>query len=298
MTDEDNFEAQLRQALRAKASRAPETAVERLQRLDYHPRTRRMSPAVALSAIGGAGLATGGVITAVLLTTATPAFAGWTAQPTTSTSAQTATAATSCQAQLGSLPGSNPAGDWSDVGTDVRGPYTLTVYQDGAALATCLTGPSFSSMSESSGLGHFTTQGGSFSETQRTRSQIGTSVSMFDVGGSGSLERFSMSHLDVASQGPYTVVDGEVASEVSALTLVRSDGTDVQASVADEWFLAWWPGSAGATTAELTTQAGTTSQPLPTAASGPSGTSVGPAATSAPAATTTAPSASTNAPTQ
>jgi len=284
---EDNFETQLRQALRAKASGVPEAAVERVRRASYSPRT--VSPRLAASAIGGVALGAGATVTAVVLTSATPAFAGWAPAPTSAASAQTSGAATTCEAQLGSLPGGTPAADWSQAATDVRGPYTLFVYEDGSALATCLAGPSLTSTSESLGKGRFTEVGGAVGAPgAHATGTYGGSVGMLSGQGSGDIERYSVQHLDTSSQGPYTVIDGELASDVSSLTLVRSDGVDVQASVNDGWFLAWWPGSADATSAEITTSSGTTSQPLVLAPAAPSA----PAATGA-AATTTVPAAVT-----
>jgi DNA-directed RNA polymerase specialized sigma24 family protein len=49
---------------------------------------------------------------------------------------------------------------------------------------------------------------------------------------------------------------------VGAVTLVLDDGTKVQATVANGWFIAWWPGSHQLESAELTTPAGNATQKL------------------------------------
>ena len=70
------------------------------------------------------------------------------------------------------------------------------------------------------------------------------------------------SHLTTASDGAYTLIDGRTEPGVTAVTLVLDNGQDVVATVADGWFVAWWPGSGNVTSAQVTTTAGTTTQPL------------------------------------
>jgi hypothetical protein len=59
------------------------------------------------------------------------------------------------------------------------------------------------------------------------------------------------------------VVDGRVGAGVSAVTIERSDGSSVQATVTNGWYLAWWPGSVTATNAEVTTASGTSTVAFP-----------------------------------
>jgi hypothetical protein len=60
-----------------------------------------------------------------------------------------------------------------------------------------------------------------------------------------------------------------VEAGATAVTLGLSDGTNVQATVADGSFIAWWPGSANATSAAVTGSAGTTTQQLSFAPASP-----------------------------
>ncbi len=59
----------------------------------------------------------------------------------------------------------------------------------------------------------------------------------------------------------YSFADGHAGDGVSAVTLILDDGTNVQATVANGWFVAWWPSAQNVKSAELTTPAGTTTQP-------------------------------------
>jgi hypothetical protein len=74
----------------------------------------------------------------------------------------------------------------------------------------------------------------------------------------------------------YTIAEGSSGSEVSATTLVLSDGTRVATTIGNGLFLAWWPGSAPVTSVTLTTPSGTTTQAIdspPIDTGGSSGTS-------------------------
>jgi DNA-directed RNA polymerase specialized sigma24 family protein len=46
-------------------------------------------------------------------------------------------------------------------------------------------------------------------------------------------------------------VDGRTGAGVTAATIERSDGSSVEATVANGWYLAWWPGTVAATKAEV-----------------------------------------------
>jgi hypothetical protein len=71
----------------------------------------------------------------------------------------------------------------------------------------------------------------------------------------------------------YTIAEGSSSSEVSAATLMLSDGTRVATTIGNGLFLAWWPGTATVTSATLTTPSGTTTQTInsPTIDTGGSG---------------------------
>jgi hypothetical protein len=56
---------------------------------------------------------------------------------------------------------------------------------------------------------------------------------------------------------------------VTAVTLVLSDGTHVEATTSNGWFAAWWPGRQSAPEAQLTTPTGEVTQQLLTPSGNP-----------------------------
>jgi hypothetical protein len=88
-----------------------------------------------------------------------------------------------------------------------------------------------------------------------------SSVSLGGATASGDLTQVTQNHLST-SDGPYTLVDGRVGAGVSGVVLVLDDGQDVVTTVADGWFVAWWPDSASATSAQVTSASGTTTESL------------------------------------
>ena len=261
------FEDDLGAAFSKRASDIPTEASERLRRIDYHPRTSRISPRLTLGALAGVAATTMAVVSVFVLGGATAAFAGWTASPTPAASGQTASAASNCQTQLAALPNTPGTDGWSAVATDVRGQYSLTVYQDSDANAICLTGPSLTIFSSNDGTGRSSGVGMRI----RNGATVGDSFSsmsgstMVGALGSGSIEQHPfVAHMTSDSQGALTVVYGRVAADVTAVTLVRSDGVDVQTSTGNRWFVAWWPGSQDAPSAEITTPGGVSTQTLDT----------------------------------
>ncbi len=266
------LESDLRQAFSLKAAGIPAEAGERLSGIAYHPRSRRPLPKITVASLAGVAATTGVVASVVVLGSSQPAFAGWTSVPTPASADQTAAADSACLAQLSSappLPGT-PAGGWSQEATDVRGPFTLAVYQSGDTDATCLTGPSITIVSRSSATGASTSASSSGSGPGPATSG-GQGASSITVGGtgSGSITHVTVAHLDSASQGSFTVVEGQVEAGVSAVTLLRSDGDHVRTTTGNGWFVAWWPGDLGAGAAEITTSGGVTTQTLNTAPPGP-----------------------------
>ena len=230
------------------------------------PRRRQVSRRLALSGLGAlaaAGAATAAVLLAFAGAGATNAFAGWSATPTRPTGSQTTTALGQCTARLASAGGPQsgiPTSDWHPVLTDTRGPFTAMILQSGSASATCLTGPSFTTTAANNAQ-----PGGA---TQHTLS-AGTSgpppaVSIMGLGGTstGPISQASQSQFTTSDRQPYTLVQGQVAADVTKVTLVLSDASNVRATVANGSFVAWWPGNANATTARLTGAAGTTTQQL------------------------------------
>lgn len=259
-----DLEPQLRSALAARAATVPTGSGSRLRAVDYRPRTHRVPVRSAAATMAGAAA----VGTAVaVLGGSQPAFAGWAAAPTQTVDAPSAGAAGDCAAQLAALPAppnSTDSGPWSPVATDVRGPFTVVVYQDGTDtdFATCFSGPPFTFVSRSSidasgGNGHLS------GSSSGTASGLGGGQMTENEGaGGGDIPQWSLAHLNSTSQGPYTLVEGRIASGVTGVTLVRDDGQDVQATTENGWFIAWWPGNQGVTTAQVTTPAGVSDQSL------------------------------------
>jgi hypothetical protein len=228
----DLLEDDLREAFADRAARITPEASARLRAVAYHPRSGRLSSRRARSALGALSLSgAAAVVGAVVLlgSSAAPAFAGWTSSPTTPLPGQLAAAQQHCT-----------AGSGTPVLTDTRGPYTASIYADGA---TCLQGNGI----EISG-------GGAGNAADATAGTI-------ELNGAG--ESDSDGHA-------LTMVDGRTGSGVTGVTITRSDGSSVQATVKNGWYLAWWPGSERAVTAHVANANGTSAQSFPTGAQQPS----------------------------
>jgi len=270
------FEADLSEAFAARAAAVPVAAASRLRTMDYRPRERRLRAQVTVGAGVLASAGTVGAVLSVVLGGAAPAYAGWSAAPTATSTSPSPSAAASCQSQLTTTP-SGPdgsslgSGPWENVLTDVRGPFTVALFQNDGAYASCFTSSSFTqvSMVSSGGSSGAAAGSGRSSDSLGGSSQGGSGggpggMSSVSLGGgtaSGDLTQVTQSHLST-SDGPYTLVDGRVAAGVTGVTLVLDDGQDVVTTVADGWFVAWWPDGAGATSAQLTSASGTTAESL------------------------------------
>jgi hypothetical protein len=270
------IEAELRAALTERAHDVPAHVEERLRGIDYRPRSRALDPRVALAT--GAGLAaTGGAVVAIVGLGAgtSPAFAGWTATPTPPAAEQTASARERCTSQLAGArgapssipPSSIPATGWQPALTDTRGPFTAMILRSAGTSATCFNGPSFTTIAANNtqrdgGASEHALSGSSTAGSGAGSSQSSTSVMGLGGNGAGPIGPATQSHLLTSSGQAYTFVQGQVVSGVTGVTLVRSDGSNVQATVADGSFVAWWPGSAGATSAQIASSAGVATQQL------------------------------------
>jgi hypothetical protein len=270
------FETDLRQAFAARAAAVPVAGASRLRSMDYRPRERRLRAPVAVGAGVLASAGTAGAVLSVVLGGAAPAYAGWSAAPTAASSSPSASAAASCQSQLTTMPSGPGAsslgsGPWENVLTDVRGPFTVALFQNDGAYASCFTSSSFTqaSMVSSGGSAGAATGSTRISASPGASVRVGSGggpggMSSVSLGGgtaSGDLTQVTQSHL-ATSDGPYTLVDGRVGSGVTGVTLVLDDGQDVVTTVADGWFVAWWPDSAGATSAQVNSAGGTTTESL------------------------------------
>ena len=271
------LEAEVREAFAVRAGRLPMDAASRLRSIDYGPREHRLrAPAIGVGALAGA--ATVGTALAVMLGGSTPAYAGWSASPTTAAAASPGADA-SCQSRLSEAPpapagASLGSGAWQSVLTDVRGPFTVALFQNDGAYAACFTSTAFTEISQVS-VGSGGEQESSIGAQAGSASGGGTSPAsglsstVVDGTSSGDLQPVTQTHLSISGDGPYTLVEGRVASGVTGVTLVRDDGQEVVATVDDGWLIAWWPGSATATSAQVHTASATTNEALVPAAKTP-----------------------------
>lgn len=240
-----------------------------------HPARRRVPARLRprglrrLAAVG-VGVATAGVAVLVLGTTGggpASALAGWTATPTKPASGETSGALDQCRSQLAQArtgPSGIPAGGWQPVVTDTRGPFTAMVLRSGSASATCVSGPSFTSTSANdtqSTAGSQHSASGSTSGGGTADGSAPPSVSIFDPR-SGPINHASEADLTTSSGKQYTLVQGQLAAGVTGVTLLLSDGSNVQATVEDRSLIAWWPGSATVSSARVQTGAGVSTQKL------------------------------------
>lgn len=259
------LEEELISALRARAAALPAGASEKLRSVHYRPRPHRGAAPAALGATA-VGAAAAGTALVVALGGAAPAYAGWSAAPTAASSSPSSQADQSC---LGVLSSGQPtggqlgSGPWQPVLTDVRGPFTVALYQNDSAYMGCFTSASFTQVTQvssdrgtSNGVLKVSGSGsgsGSPSQSLSTVTVSGTT--------SGDLQNVVQSHLSTAD-GPYTLVDARVASGVTGVSLVLDNGQDVEATVADGWLLAWWPSDAAASSSQVTNASGTSSETL------------------------------------
>jgi hypothetical protein len=265
----DQLENDLCELFASRASAVPAEATIGVRGVDFHPRAGHLwSPKLTVGSL--AGLATTGMVVSVIVFGgAQPAFAGWRAAPSAASPAQSTTASQNCSSQIALSPATSDTSgaDWTPIATDVRGPYTVIVYRNGSGDATCFNGPSFTVVNSAS----FPDQSGQQSRSSSVSVNTGSGESAGSASGSSSISvgllignnsdgvtRMTESHLnlDSATDSSYTLVEGQIASDVTGVTLVGSGGNDVQATTGSGWFVAWWPGNEGISSAEVTTPSG------------------------------------------
>jgi hypothetical protein len=137
------------------------------------------------------------------------------------------------------------ASEWQTVLTDVRGPYTVTLFTaaEGEAVFSCFSGHNTGEVS----------LGGAFGAHPLVAVPAGQ-IAVRSYGGNATPP-------DEGS-AEFSRLVGRVGSGVTAVSVNLSNGTQVTASTADGWFLAWWPGTTHPSAAEVTTSTGTTMQPV------------------------------------
>jgi len=222
----DQLEQRLREALSQRAAQLDPDSIARLQAIDYHPRRRRISKLPAIGALGATGIAAAVAAVVTLGSSAAPAFAGWQPTPSTPAPGQLAQAAQACGQNLG-----------SPVLTDSRGPYTASIYADATTSDVCLSG-----------------NGVSISSRSTAVAPASVAAGRVQLDGGGTRD---------SAGNALTIVDGRTGSGVAAVTIDRSDGSSVQATVANGWYVAWWPGTVAATYAQVTTASGTSTVAFP-----------------------------------
>jgi hypothetical protein len=226
----DLLEHDLRDALADRAACLPRDASVRLRAVDYHPRGRSWALWPTLGALGLGGAAAAAGAAVLLASGAAPAFAGWTASPTAPLPGQLAGAVQRCDTSAG-----------TPVLTDTRGPYTASIYADGS---TCLEGNGIAISASSGGGGNSSAPAGAI-----------------ELNGTGQSD--SDGHA-------LTMVDGPIGAGVTRVSITRSDGSSIRATVKNGWYLAWWPGTDRAVTARVASASGTSAQSFPTAPDHPS----------------------------
>jgi hypothetical protein len=225
----DQLESDLRAALHARAGQVPAATVGRLTGIDYRPRTRGLRPPLAIGALASAAAGAGALAVIFSLGAgASNAFAGWTPRPTPAAPGQIEGARASCEASQ------SPIAGLPLKLADTRGPFTFSIYADDNSSATCIEGPSFTAVSGS--------------------------MSSYPVAVPSGHILLSSSRATDRSGEPYSLAEGRTGAGVSGVTLTLDDGTNVQATVGNGWFVAWWPGSHVVKSAALTTPSGVTTQ--------------------------------------
>jgi hypothetical protein len=227
----DQLRADLSAALRTRAAQVPQASIDRLTRLDYRPRTRGVRPPVAIGAAAAtAGAAAAAVAVAISLSAgASNAFAGWSPTPTAPSPSQLAQSRAECAAHA-------PVAGLPLQLTDTRGPFTFSVYADSTSSATCISGPSFTAVS-------------------------GSTSSAPVVVPTGAVQ-LSTAHQTNGDGQAYSFAEGHAGSGVTGVALVLADGTNVQATLQNGWFVAWWPSAETVKSADVTTPAGVKTQTL------------------------------------
>jgi hypothetical protein len=264
-----DLESELRQTLAARAAAVPADSAMRMQTVDFHPRTTRFTTRLRVGSLAGAAAGTGAVLSVALIGGSQPAFAGWSPVPATAVD-PAPIVSQHCLKQLTNqiaFPDTTSAG-WTPVVTDLRGPYTFVVYQQGNASATCFDGQTFTVVDAAIGPGALPNAAGTAPQPDKHAVSIsgsGTGATapsgqiMLPPTGSGAeIENVTVAHLGLAAEGgaTYTVADGQISSDVSGLTLQLSDGSTVQATTGGGWFVSWWPGSATVSSGTATTPTG------------------------------------------
>jgi hypothetical protein len=219
-------------------------------------RTRRY----VFTGVGGGAVALTAALVGLLGPWATPAFAGWSAQPTSPAAGQLSSAESACASlavNLADAPGSPASATLPPLSlSDVRGPFSLLVYGT-TNPALCVLGTGLSTLHE---------DGKSFGsyrapDVAKLNTVVHVTVGDNTTQSSASPPAPGAAAVDISNttddNGQYfSVVEGQVGSQVSSATVVLSDGSSVVTTVENGLFAAWWPGPATVSSIQVTTTAG------------------------------------------
>ena len=170
------------------------------------------------------------------------AFAGWSASPTPPTSGQLSSADVVCQARLAQAEQLAPTNKSIGAGSlvpelsDVRGPYTVTVFgNDAQSAALCVSAPGATALRS----------------VPASSTPVGADAITVDA-----------VHILARDDQPYTLVEGRTGDGVTGVTLVLGDGSTVTATSGNGLFVAWWPNSQSIVSATVSTASGSSTQAL------------------------------------
>jgi len=255
------LEQELRDALAKQAAELPDNVSDGVLAGDFRPRGSVGRAALAAATLTLACAAVFAVFVVGLGSDPPRAFAGWSPTPTAARSGQVNKARSRCRSQLARMAEhlltssaeesranhplsarAVPANAWHTVLIDTRGPYTLILFEAerGRATAVCFGG-SRNQGALGAGIG------------ERPPATVAPGRASYSGSGSRVTPRDEGSH-------QFSWVVGRTGVGVEGVTIRLNNRTRVTASRAKGWFLAWWPGSHGIRTTEVTTATGTKDQ--------------------------------------
>lgn len=241
-----DFETDLRLAFGTKAHEIERVCLDRVRNADYQRRARdvRILPVVS---VASAAVAAAILVVVFALSSGTaPAFAGWTAVPSTPTEQTVAIARKAC----GNVPASRV------IVSEQRGPYTALVYEHSASPWQCVTRgrhglidlsteypadlyihvptskitiPSVKRVPVGPGIAEL-------AELYRQENRVPTNQSKFNA------ELRAVSKV-LGGRDAVTVTAGVAGAGVTAVVIRLADGRRVSATVHGGWYTAWWPGA-------------------------------------------------------
>ena len=253
---EDSHETlvpEVREALRQAAQRRHQGAGRGAQAERRHSRGWLWARRPLWATVGVAALAAAVSLLIVGSTGGGPAsaFAGWTANPSPATTSQLQAGEASCA--------TNPAlASLAPTLTDTRGPYSMFIYLQTNVTTICIarlantagggdaSGPAIAPV-----IAQYGAPGTSPVAADTIRPQAGIYIKPKDALFSGS-----------TTAGGLRILTGQVAPDVTAVTLILNNNSSIEATTENGWFAAWWPNLQGAHSADLTTTTGSTTQPL------------------------------------